>query len=97
MPHLNGKVERVQKTVLDEFYVTANIEDPELESNLLEWQYHYNHERIHGSLNMPPFVKMKQLYDDGKLPGWEKVDDRFDAVKEYIRLRSLGIDIGHSG
>jgi hypothetical protein len=28
-PHLNGKVERVQRTVLCEFYAMADFDDPE--------------------------------------------------------------------
>ena len=27
-PHLNGKVERVQRTALEEFWAAANLEDP---------------------------------------------------------------------
>jgi len=30
LPHLNGKVERTQRTDLDEFYSTVDINDPEL-------------------------------------------------------------------
>nr|WP_288812485.1 hypothetical protein [uncultured Sphingobacterium sp.] len=33
-PHLNGKVERTQRTDLDEFYSTVDIKDPDL-PNLL--------------------------------------------------------------
>lgn len=29
-PHLNGKVERTQRTYLDEFYSTVDIKDPDL-------------------------------------------------------------------
>ena len=29
-PHLNGKVERAQKTDLDEFYSTVNLDAPDL-------------------------------------------------------------------
>ena len=29
-PHLNGKVERVQRTALEEFWAAANLEDPTL-------------------------------------------------------------------
>jgi hypothetical protein len=33
-PHLNGKVERAQKTLLDEFYVTAELDSPMLADDL---------------------------------------------------------------
>lgn len=37
-PHLNGKVERSQRTDLDEFYSTVDIKDPLLSDLLAEWQ-----------------------------------------------------------
>ena len=49
-PHLNGKVERVQKTMLYEFYAMADLHDPELQDRLDEWVFHYNWMRGHGSL-----------------------------------------------
>jgi transposase InsO family protein len=50
-PHLNGKVERSQKTDLEEFYATANLEDFEsLKDDLKVWQFFYNYQRSHGSL-----------------------------------------------
>jgi len=36
MPHLNGKVERSQKTDLDEFYATVDLTSPDLEGLLDE-------------------------------------------------------------
>jgi transposase InsO family protein len=50
-PHLNGKVERSQRTDLDEFYRAADLKSPDLSRQLEEWQDHYNQFRIHGSLN----------------------------------------------
>ncbi len=41
-PHLNGKVERGHKTDLQEFYATQDMDDPELEQRLDEWQMFYN-------------------------------------------------------
>ncbi|MDN5246839.1 DDE-type integrase/transposase/recombinase [Candidatus Cardinium sp. TP] len=49
-PHLNGKVERTQRTDLDEFYSSVNIKDPDLEVKLLDWEEYYNKERPHSSL-----------------------------------------------
>jgi transposase InsO family protein len=56
-PHLNGKVERAQKTVLNEFYATADMKSSDLVDQLQEWQHFYNWHRPHGSLN-------------GKTPGY---------------------------
>lgn len=65
-PHLNGKVERSQRTDLDEFYRTADLKSPDLPQRLEEWQDHYNQYRIHGSLN-------------GRTP-WEAWGDRLSVT-----------------
>lgn len=50
-PHLNGKVERSQKTDLEEFYAIADLTNFEALKNELEaWQSFYNWQRPHGSL-----------------------------------------------
>ncbi|MBJ3777325.1 integrase core domain-containing protein, partial [Acuticoccus mangrovi] len=48
--HLNGKVERVQRTALEEFWPTVDLKDPELEARSAEWQNVDNWVRPHGSL-----------------------------------------------
>lgn len=50
-PHLNGKVERSHRTDLEEFYPTVDLNDPDLEDWQEEWQFYYNWQRPHGSLN----------------------------------------------
>lgn len=49
-PHLNGKVERSQKTDLQEFWATISLNDTELRDRLDEWQFYYNWHRPHSSL-----------------------------------------------
>ncbi len=50
-PHLNGKVERSQKTDLEEFYATTDLSNFEnLREELCQWQFFYNWQRSHGSL-----------------------------------------------
>ena len=50
-PHLNGKVERSQKTDLEEFYALTNLESfVSLKEDLKAWQFFYNYQRPHGSL-----------------------------------------------
>lgn len=50
-PHLNGKVERSQRTDKEEFYSTVNLNLDELKNETLpEWQHYYNWQRAHGSL-----------------------------------------------
>lgn len=41
-PHLNGKVERSQKTDKTEFYAAVNIKSNLLHELLAEWQQYYN-------------------------------------------------------
>jgi len=50
-PHLNGRVERSQRTDLDEFYRNANLKSPDLSQRLEEWQDHYNQYAFTDSLN----------------------------------------------
>lgn len=49
-PHLNGKVERSQRTDKEEFYSTTKLDLHELQAKTLpEWQHYYNWQRAHGS------------------------------------------------
>lgn len=51
-PHLNGKVERSQKTDLEEFYAITDMSNFEkLKEELGYWQFFYNWQRPHSSLN----------------------------------------------
>jgi transposase InsO family protein len=49
-PHLKGKVERSQKTDLEEFWATTDLASPDLKKQLDDWQVYYNELRPHGSL-----------------------------------------------
>lgn len=83
-PYLNGKVERSQRTDLEEFYPTADINDPDLEDRLEEWQFYYNWQRPHGSLNgKTPMGKNCELINE--TPLWDEVIDRYDKSKEHIQ------------
>lgn len=52
-PHLNGKVERSQKTDKMEFYKTIDLKNKEinLDAQLSEWVFFYNKKRPHSPLN----------------------------------------------
>ncbi len=93
MPHLNGKVERVQQTALDEFYAVTDLADPILEIELSDWETYYKRERIHGTLHKTPLERVNELYEQGVVPSSEEVDEQFSAITEYLRLRSYGINI----
>jgi transposase InsO family protein len=94
-PHLNGKVERSQRTDLDEFYSSINIKNPNLEEELGYWEHYYNWNRPHSSLGgKTPNEKYTELMF--KTPLHEEVSKRYDPSKEHILVhgynRNLAIN-----
>lgn len=88
-PHLNGKVERAQKTVLDEFYATTTLESATLADDLEDWLQDYNYQRVHGSLGVTPIDRWAALEEE--VPSWDDVIAAFDLTKEmnYVELLTL--------
>ncbi len=90
-PYLNGKVERTQKTDLEEFYSTVDLNNPGLPLLLEEWQNYYNAERPHGSIeNYTPQEKWHDLCL--KIPFHEEVWDAYKPDKERIRIQRYSTD-----
>jgi transposase InsO family protein len=79
-PHLNGKVERAQKTVLEEFYVLVDLAAADLHDELEQWQFYYNWQRVHGSLNKTPMERCCELFPI--TPFSEEVEALFDEHRE---------------
>ena len=48
-PHLNGKVERSQKTDKTELYSIVDLTDDNLDDLLAEWQHYYKREHPHSA------------------------------------------------
>ncbi len=91
-PHLNGKVERSQKTDIEEFYSTVDLKDPALAQKLDEWQCYYNEFRPHGALGgKTPWEKWGGLLH--KTPYQDEVEAMFDPSKERIRLQNYRDDL----
>lgn len=88
-PHLNGKVERAQKTVLDEFYATTSLTSATLAEDLEDWLDDYNYSRVHGSLGVTPIQRWSEREDE--IPTWEEIAAAFDLKKEstYVELLTL--------
>lgn len=86
-PHLNGKVERAQKTVLTEFYATTSFASPSLEEDLGVWLLDYNYRRVHGSLGTTPMQKWAALNEQAPL--WDAVAEAFDPVRETAYVDRL--------
>ncbi len=63
-PQLNGKVERVQKTDLNEFYAITDLKSSDWVDQLQDWQHFYNWHRPHGGLNgKTPMDRFFELID----------------------------------
>ena len=91
-PHLNGKVERSQRTDLDEFYSTVDIKDPLLPDLLAEWQHYYNWDRPHSSLDgKTPIERLTELSDKALL--WEEVSAKFDSSKERLQEQNYRAEL----
>ncbi len=90
-PHLNGKVERSQKTDIEEFYSTIDLTKHSIESldlPLAEWQHYYNWERPYSSLNgKTPVEKYIELMYETPLQ--EEVSIKFNTDIEYRRNSNL--------
>jgi len=88
-PHLNGKVERTQKTDKEEYWFCFDLKDKKLDLNSLanEWQEFYNNKRPHSSLKgKTPLQKLKSLKD--KIPIQPEVTTLFWDAKEEVRPRN---------
>ncbi len=87
-PHLNGKVERSQKTDLGEFYATADLTDfNKLQDELDYWQFYYNWHRPHGSLNgKSPIDITNELSQI--TPFSDEVAELYIPENEHIQLQN---------
>jgi transposase InsO family protein len=86
-PHLNGKVERVQRTALEEFWPTVDPKAPDLATRLEEWRTLYNHHRPHGALGGgTPAERIEQLA--ATIPAPEAVRAAYDPSREPVRSQN---------
>lgn len=90
-PHLNGKVERAQRTDLDEFYSSIKLNDPDLIAKLMSWEEYYNKHRSHSSLNgKTPYEKYEELKHN--IPSIKEIHARYDSSKELIAVHNYKDD-----
>ncbi|KJV62569.1 integrase core domain protein [Rickettsia amblyommatis str. Ac/Pa] len=86
-PHLNGKVERSQKTDLDEFYSSIDIRGIELPKQLHNWEHYYNHNRGHTSLaGKTPWEKYQDL--ESSVPSIQEIEKNYDPLKEPLIIQN---------
>lgn len=89
---IHRKVERSQRTDLEEFYPTVDLKDSQMNEKLQEWQDYYNEDRLHGSLNgRTPWEKWQDL--SMKTPYRDEVEAAFDETKERLRLQNYKDDL----
>ena len=85
-PHLNGKVERAQRTALEEFWAWADLKASSLGDQLAEWQTFFNWQRPHSALGgKAPIDRVCELLP--KTPLTEQVWDAYDPSHEPIRTQ----------
>jgi hypothetical protein len=80
-PHLNGKVERAQRTTLEEFWAAT---DPKA----VDVADHRSHESLHGDT---PIDRVCRRAD--KTPLWAAVSDAYDPAKEHIQIRQHAVEM----
>jgi transposase InsO family protein len=91
-PHLNGKVERSQKTDLTEFYSTVDLDASNLEDLLAEWQHYYNWFRPHSALGgKSPDERCLEL--SSITPFWDEVEENYHPEKERLQVQNYYDDL----
>ena len=91
-PHLNGKIERAQRTVLEEFWATVDPRAPDTADRLAEWVHHYNWHRPHEALGgLSPIDRICERIP--KTPIRAEVEDSYDPAKERVQIREYALDV----
>jgi hypothetical protein len=85
-------VERVQRTVLEEFCPTVDGKASHIAGRLAEWVHHYNWHRSHEALNSStPIDRVWERASKTPLRG--EVSDAYDPAKGRIQVREHAIGI----
>ena len=91
-PHLNGKVERSQKTDKAEFYATVDLEEDDLDDQLALWQHYYNWDRPHSAHNgKSPMEKYFELSD--KTPFSDEIFNLYKSDSVRIQNANYKVDL----
>ena len=86
-PHLDGKVERVQRTALEEFWPTVDPKSPDLAARLKQWRTFDNHDRPHSALGgSTPAERIAEPAT--RIPTLDAIQAACDPSREFIRSRN---------
>ena len=89
---VNGKVERVQRTVLEEFWPTVDAKAPDVADRLAEWVHHYNWDRQHEALDgLTPIDRVCERASKTPLHG--EVGDAYEPARERIQIREHSVEL----
>ena len=92
-PHLNNKVERLQKTDLEEFYAITDLSDfKALREELAQWQFFYNWQHPHGSIKGKPLSAIVAEFSE-ITPFSEKVSKNYKIDNERIQIANYHTDL----
>jgi transposase InsO family protein len=91
-PHLNGKVERSQKTDREEFWAETDPKTSDVELRLAEWQHYYNWSRPHGSLNGHTPIDVLHAKQE-VTPFWDEVEAQYDPTGERFQVAHYQTDL----
>ena len=91
-PHLNGKVERSQKTDKTEFYATVDLTTKDLNEHLALWQHYYNWDRPHSAHNgKTPMEKYFELSEE--TPFSDEISNLYHSCSERIQDANYKVDL----
>lgn len=91
-PHLNGKVERSQKTDKAEFYATVDLSADDLKELLAEWQHYYNRERPHSAhKGKTPMERYFELTE--QTPYSDAVHASYQPNEEHIQEQNYKLEL----
>jgi transposase InsO family protein len=91
-PHLNGKVERSQKTDKTEFYVTVDLAAEGLNEQLALWQHYYNWDRPHSAHHgKSPMDRYFELSDE--TPFSDEISNLYHPGSERIQHANYKVDL----
>jgi transposase InsO family protein len=91
-PHLNGKVERSQRTDRMEFWSTVDLKETHerLKEQLAQWMHFYNQQRTHSGIHsQTPLARLQELWDT--IPTHLAVHEAYvPPTRKYVTNSSWG-------